>query len=350
MQPAEVRQGRPFCEASAQTSEALTGPKAVSAPNGLVRLQTGRVERYTLLDGIVATPSRRTQLRALVGLGFWLGAPLHAIAALGRAGRRREMHAVSRWWGRGIARHLGLRLTARGLERIVPGESYIVAALHEGFADAIALLHLPLDQRFVARDELFGWPLWGQILRDTGQVEVAPESGMLGYLQLRRQAPAVFAGGESLTVFPQGSILGLEIDFRGGLFALAHALGRPILPVALTGTHRVWEHPYSPRLRYGQRVSLTVLPPVPPAEVRALGVEGARLEVQRRLKAAAREPGMAPVRRYVPSRDGYWDGYAFEIDLAFPELAADIARRRTAYAARLVPAPELATPPELVTP
>ena len=37
---------------------------------------------------------------------------------------------------------------------------------------------------------------------------------------------------------------------------------------------------------------------------------------------------MAPPRRFVPSRDGYWDGYAYTIDAVFPELAADVARHR----------------------
>jgi 1-acyl-sn-glycerol-3-phosphate acyltransferase len=136
-------------------------------------------------------------------------------------------------------------------------------------------------------------------------------------------------------MFPQGSILGLEIDFRSGPFALADTLGRPILPVALTGAHRVWEHPYTPRLTYGRRMSLTVLPPMQPAEVRALGVQGARLETQRRLKAEALRPGMAPARRYVPARDGYWDGYSFEIDPDFPALASEIASHRATQRGRV---------------
>ena len=37
----------------------------------------------------------------------------------------------------------------------------------------------------------------------------------------------------------------------------------------------------------------------------------------------------APARRFVPSRDGYWDGYAYEIDPMFSELAADVARHRS---------------------
>ena len=94
---------------------------------------------------------------------------------------------------------------------------------------------LPLDLRFVARDELFAWRYVGGLLRDTRQVKVCPEQGAASYRSLRRQAPAILGACESLVVFPQGSILGIEIDFKPGPFALARAIGRPILPIALTG-------------------------------------------------------------------------------------------------------------------
>ena len=47
------------------------------------------------------------------------------------------------------------------------------------------------------------------------------------------------------------------------------------------------------------------------------------------MKDLALQDGMAPVRRFVPERDGWWDGYAFEIDPDFPELAAAIEARRS---------------------
>jgi 1-acyl-sn-glycerol-3-phosphate acyltransferase len=100
------------------------------------------------------------------------------------------------------------------------------------------------------------------------------------------------------------------------------------LPIALTGGHRVWEHPFSPRLRYGERMSLRILPPIPAVACQALDVEGLRCEVRRQLKTTALSGTMAPPRRFVPARDGYWDGYAYTIDSAFPELAADVARHR----------------------
>jgi hypothetical protein len=46
------------------------------------------------------------------------------------------------------------------------------------------------------------------------------------------------------------------------------------------------------------------------------------------MKRRAIENTWAPPRRYVPTRDGYWDGYRFDIDPDFVDLAAQVARHR----------------------
>ena len=218
--------------------------------------------RYYLGRSTIGTPSLRLYGRTLVGVGIWLGAPPLLAGLLGRLGARGAMHAIERWWARRMVSHLRIRLDLSGLEQIDRRERYVVTPLHEGFADALALFHLPLDLRFVARDELFTWRFLGRYLRTTRQIEITPEQGARGYRQLLRGAREAYAAGESVVVFPQGTILGIESEFMAGAFALARTLERPILPVALTGSHRIWEHPYTPRLRYGQRMSLRVLPPI----------------------------------------------------------------------------------------
>jgi 1-acyl-sn-glycerol-3-phosphate acyltransferase len=182
--------------------------------------------------------------------------------------------------------------------------------------------------RFVARDELFTWRLLGPYLRITGHIEVCPERGSWSYRQLLRSARAVMQSGDSLAIFPQGGLLGIEIACMSGAFALARFLKRPVLPVALTGTHRVWEYPYSPRLRYGERVSMRVLEPVSVDDMLSREVDEVCQDVCQRLKQTALSGTMAPPRRFVPSRDGYWDGYAYCIDPMFPDLAADIEHHR----------------------
>lgn len=280
--------------------------------------------RYFLLRRLIGLPSLRLYWRTLVGAGLWLLGPPLAAQALGRRGARRSLHRLDRWWARRVARHLRIELDLRGLEYIDPSQRYIVIPLHEGFADVLALLHLPLDLRFAVRDELLRWRLLGPYLRDAGHISLRPEQGVRSYRRLLRAAGPVFDAGDSLVIFPQGTILGIETDFMAGAFALARATGRPLLPIALTGGHRVWEHPYTPRLRYGQQVSLHVLPPVFLQRQFAGDIEAARMTIQRQVKNLALDGSLAPPRHFVPERDGFWDGYAFRIDPEFAALAAEV--------------------------
>ena len=128
---------------------------------------------------------------------------------------------------------------------------------------------------------------------------------------------------EALVVFPQGSILGIEVAFWPGAFRLAERLDAWILPVVVTGSHRVWEYPYSPLVRFGRQVSVRVLPGVPSHEARV----SARA-VESEMKRVALNDMAAPARRFRPEIDGYWDDYSYGIDPAFPELAAQVAAHR----------------------
>ena len=286
-----------------------------------------------MLFGRFGLPAGEPIPLRIAQIGFWLVVPPLVARGWRRLAHRfpaarRMAIATERCWARGVIRALRMELECCGLEHIDPEASYIVAPLHEGLADIPALLQLPLPLRFVVRDELFGWPLLGPYLRDTGQVLVSPETGVASYRGLLRRARELTAAGDSLVIFPQGTILGIESRFRPGAFAVARALNLPILPIALTGSHRVWEHPYSPRLRFGQRVSLRVLPPIPADRLRMDGVEAVLTETQAILRDMALDGSMAAPRRFVPADDGYWDGYAYEIDPAFTELAEEIRLHR----------------------
>lgn len=247
----------------------------------------------------------------IVGSGV-IGAPL-----------LRHIPQVGRLWAGATRRLLQLEESVRGLERVEPDSVYLVAPLHEGFADALVLAHLPLSLRFVARDELFSWPLLGRAFRSSGQIRVDPESRITGFRQLLVDTGEVLARGHSVVVFPQGSILGIEAAFQRGAFHIADRLGVSLLPVVITGTHRVWEHPYSDRLRYGQSVEMTVLDPIPVGDALS-----SLPMVEREMKRVALEDHRCPPRHFDPDRDSYWDDYAYEIDPTFREVAEKVARHR----------------------
>lgn len=284
--------------------------------------------RYRLPGGAIGVDDVPHYLKASVHAAFWLGIAPLGLRALARAGARDRLSRGQRAWARGVTRALRIELTVEGLEHLNSAQAYIVTPLHESLVDAVVLLHLPLPLRFAVRREFRAWWPLGSALQSTRQVFICPERGPQSYRELLRAGRRPFIEGESLVVFPQGSVLGIETEFAGGAFRLARALERPLLPVAITGSHRVWEYPFSPRVRYGQRVNIKVLPPVSAHDVCSRAPGDIQRVVQQRLKAAALADGRAPPRRFVPARDGYWDGFAYRIDPAFADLYAAVAAHR----------------------
>ena len=131
--------------------------------------------------------------------------------------------------------------------------------------------------------------------------------------------------GDDVVVFPQGSVLGIESAFQAGVGWLARHLGVPILPVVITGTHRIWGFPFDTTVHLDRTVQVGVLESIEPRDATRAGMREIERTMKRRALAATQQP-----RRYEPERDGWWDGYRFTIDPDFPELAAAIdARRRS---------------------
>lgn len=262
--------------------------------------------------------------RVAFGVGLLIGAASWWFWLLGRIHNDRLIHAAERGWARAAAALLRLQLDIEGVGNIDGGERYVVVALHEGFADAIALLHLGLPMRFLVRDELFDWPALGRYLGATHQIKVDEPLTDGSVRAMYRQVEAAFAGGDSLVVFAQGSILGVEVAFQRGAFRLARSLGRPVLPVVISGSHLVWEHPYGTTVRLDQRISVRVLPPVAPDRLDEATTRG----LERTMKSIALDVSTAPARHFDPEADGWWDGYRYEIDPDYPELAERLARHR----------------------
>lgn len=227
-------------------------------------------------------------------------------------------------WSSRILQVTRTTLDIVGLEHVDPEESYVVASLHESFADALALMHLPVPLAWAARDELAGWNRLDAFLDTDAAFTLSPEEPVSAMRTLLSEAPMVFESGRSLVVFPQGTLLGIEASFSSGAFQIADRFQRPLLPVVVTGSHRVYEYPFSPRVRFGETIRMEVLPPIAAGNAVA---EMALVEREMRSVALSAQPGP---RRYRPARDGYWDGYAFEVAPDFAELAADVADHRRA--------------------
>lgn len=219
-------------------------------------------------------------------------------------------------WSERLFRTLDVRLDVRGLDDVGAGP-YVIVALHEGFLDVPTLLHLPLPMRFTVREELAEWKTLGRGIAASDQIVLDTTRPRVAYRKLLREGSEILDGGESVVVFPQGSVLGVEIAFERGAGGLAAHAGVPILPVVITGSHRAWDYPFDTCLNFGQTITMEVLPERQSmsgleAEMRALALDGHR----------------AAPRRFDPTADGWWDDYAFSIAPEFDELRSAIEHRR----------------------
>jgi 1-acyl-sn-glycerol-3-phosphate acyltransferase len=147
---------------------------------------------------------------------------------------------VGRNWIRWCLATCGVEVEARGLEGVP--QPCVAMCNHQSVFDIAALVHTfphPL-WRFVAKRELlripfFGWALAlaNQIIIDRGDNEKAVRS-------LKRAAQRV-RNGENVLIFPEGTRSSDAIlhDFKSGGFHLAIESGVPIVPVTVSGSHRI---------------------------------------------------------------------------------------------------------------
>ncbi len=276
-----------------------------------------------LSRGIARVDDLRTWVGLTGAFAFLFGPLRWVILASGRLGRRHLLHRLERMWATVMIGALGIHVTTSGLDRIDLDQEYVIVPLHEGLVDPLVITRIPLRLSFAARDELFDWRFLGSYLSASEQTSISTRSGPDGFRALLRGAQAAFDRNESFVVFPQGSILGIEAAFYPGPFRVAEKLGRPILPVVISGTHRAWEYPYHPIVRRHQRVRLEILDPIPADR----SVENLR-STERQMKRIALARAPFP-RRYEPDRDGWWDEYPFRIDGDFADLAARVHSHRS---------------------
>ncbi len=280
---------------------------------------------YKLPGHRVTVATRIDWIRSMAHGAYLVGPRRSALMRAARSGDRADLHREERRWAQAAARALKLTIDVSGLHHVDPATSYVVLPLHEGFADLIAVSQLPLAMVYPAAEELFDWDHLGPYLSASGQPRISRANGARAYRSLLRAGTTAVARGESIVVFPQGTIVGIESSFAGGAFRLARSLGMPVLPVVLTGAATVWDYPFSTLLHRYQTIHMEVLAPVPAdqAVVRAHEIESTMKD-----RALAASP--AP-RRYVPERDGWWDGYRIGIDDRFPELAARVQAHRDTH-------------------
>ncbi|MGB5889158.1 MAG: AMP-binding protein [Thermoanaerobaculia bacterium] len=173
-----------------------------------------------LVVGLAATPA-------------WLG--VVALPTLGL--RRRYARAMARF----LARAMGVPLEVAGLDLLAAGTPAVLATNHSSYGDAFALVGaLPPNVAYVVKSELRRNPFAYLLLSRLGALFVERFDAEKG-VEDTRQALAAVERGESLVVFPEGTLQrapGL-MPFKMGAFVVAAEAGVPVVPMALRGTRSI---------------------------------------------------------------------------------------------------------------
>ncbi len=153
----------------------------------------------------------------------------------------RRAHNVARLWARVLLWLPGVKVRVEGLEKISPQGSYVFVANHLSYMDTpLALAHVPVQFRFLAKKSLFKIPFIGYHLARAGHIAVERSDARASLRSMAEAARIVKERGVSVLVFPEGGRSpGPMRDFKEGAAYIAIKAGVPAVPVGLVGTREV---------------------------------------------------------------------------------------------------------------
>lgn len=150
----------------------------------------------------------------------------------------RAQHSVARAWARMLLAIPGIRATVEGLERVPKEGGCVFAANHLSYMDTpLAIAHIPVQFRFLAKKSLFPVPFIGYHLKRAGHIPVDRSDARASVRTMTEAARIVRERGVSILVFPEGGRSpGAMEEFRDGAAFIAIKAGAPLIPVGIQGT------------------------------------------------------------------------------------------------------------------
>jgi 1-acyl-sn-glycerol-3-phosphate acyltransferase len=169
------------------------------------------------------------------------------------------------WTGVRIA---GVCVQTIGLDKIDPSRTYIFMSNHISNLDPpITLPLIPRRTSVMAKKELFGYPILGEVLRIGSLVPVDRGNRDAGIAAVR-EAVRVIKQGVNMTIYIEGkrSYDGRLLAFKKGPFYLAEECSVPVVPITISGTQDVM-----PKARFAIRPGIVTVRFHEPIEPRDFG-------------------------------------------------------------------------------
>jgi 1-acyl-sn-glycerol-3-phosphate acyltransferase len=144
-------------------------------------------------------------------------------------------------WAKVILKVCGVKVEIEGIENIRKHEPHLYMANHTSYFDIFALLStLPVDFKFIVKQELMRIPIFGLAMRRAGYIGIERDDPRKALKSMQEAAERIKQGA-SVLIFPEGtrSEDGTLQPFKPGGFHLALRSGCDIVPVTLTGSREI---------------------------------------------------------------------------------------------------------------
>jgi 1-acyl-sn-glycerol-3-phosphate acyltransferase len=144
-------------------------------------------------------------------------------------------------WARVILWLSGTKVDVRGRENVDPEIPRIYMTNHQSYFDIWGLLaSLPVDFKFILKQELMRIPLLGFAMKRAGYIGIERKDPRKAVQSMRKAAERIKSGA-SVLIFPEGtrSIDGRLQEFKRGGFKLALKSGCDIVPVVVKGSMHI---------------------------------------------------------------------------------------------------------------
>ena len=153
----------------------------------------------------------------------------------------RAAHRIGRLWARSILLASRVGVEVKGAENLEPDRTYVFAANHSSAFDILVLMgRLPFEFKWLAKEELFRIPVFGRGMKVAGNIPI-DRSNPRAWVRSLNQVAEKIRAGTSVVIFPEGtrSKDGSILEFKRGGFTIAARSGVPVVPVSISGAHRV---------------------------------------------------------------------------------------------------------------
>ncbi len=172
-------------------------------------------------------------------------------------------HYFVRFWGRSCLFFAGLKVQVFGLDNIPKDTPAIYVSNHQSNFDIpIIYTGLPIQFRWMAKQELFRVPFFGQAMKRCGMIPIDRSNRRKTMRSILAAAQRI-KNGVSVVIFPEGTRTpdGQLQKFKKGALLIAAKAQVPVIPVAIHGSYHVL-----PKDRWSVRggpLKLEFLPPIP---------------------------------------------------------------------------------------